>query len=84
VNIQYNFRIGPEAVWFIVNTVVGTVLVDVAGRLAGLEGFPTLDTLQAWGAAIGVAAVRTLLGAILAAATGGGFQGPGQPGPDPQ
>lgn len=81
MNITYNFRLAPEAIWFIVNTVVGTVLVDVLGRLAGLEGFPTLDTLQAWGAAVGVAAVRTLLGALLAAATGGGFQGPGEPKP---
>lgn len=77
MNVTYNFRLAPEAVWFIVNTVVGTVLVDLAGRLAGIEGFPTLDTLQAWGAAIAISAVRTTLGAILAAATGGGFQGPG-------
>jgi hypothetical protein len=83
VNIQYNFRLAPEAIWFIVNTVVGAVLVDVAGRLAGLEGFPTLDTLSAWGSAIAIAAVRTLIGAVLAAATGGGFQKPGEPGPAP-
>ena len=74
----YNFRLAPEALWLIVNTVLGAVLVDVLGRLAGLEGFPTLDTVAAWGGAIGVAAIRTLLGALLAAATGGGFQGPGE------
>ena len=79
MNIQYNFRLAPEAVWFIVNTVLGAVLVDIVGRLAGLEAFPTLDTLGAWGSAIGIAAIRTLLGAILAAATGGGFQAPGEP-----
>ena len=82
-NIQYNFRLAPEAVWFIVNTVIGAVLVDVLGRLANLDGLPTLDTLGAWGAAIGISAVRTLLGAVLAAATGGGFQKPGEPGPAP-
>jgi hypothetical protein len=84
MNIQYNFRLAPEAVWFIVNTVVGAVLVDLLARLAGLEGFPTMDTIGAWGAAITVSAIRTLIGALLAAATGGGFQAPGQPGPDPQ
>jgi hypothetical protein len=84
VNVQYNFRLAPEAVWFIVNTVVGAVLVDVLARLAGLEGFPTLDDLSAWGAAIAISAIRTFIGAVLAAATGGGFQGPGVPGPDPQ
>lgn len=79
MNVTYNFRLAPEAVWFIVNTVAGTVLVDVIGRMAGLEGFPTLDTLSAWGAAVAIAAVRTTLGALLAAATGGGFQVPGEP-----
>lgn len=83
MTIQYNFRLAPEAVWFIVNTVAGAVLVDVVGRLAGLSAFPTLDTLGAWGAAITVAAIRTLIGAVLAAATSGGFQAPGDPGPTP-
>lgn len=76
----YNFRLAPEALWLIVNTVLGTLLIDVIGRLAGLETFPTLDTLQAWGAALALSAVRTALGALLAAATGGGFQKPGEPG----
>lgn len=80
----YNFRLAPEAVWLIVNTVVGTVLLDLLGRLAGLEAFPTVDEIGGWGAAITLAAVRTAIGALLAAATGGGFQGPGEPGPDPQ
>ena len=78
MTVSYNFRLAPEAIWFIVNTVLGAILVDVVGRLAGLEAFPTLDTLGAWGSAIAIAAIRTLLGAILAAATGGGFQGPGE------
>lgn len=76
----YNFRLAPEAIWLIVNTVLGAILVDLTGRLAGLDAFPTLDTLQAWGAAIAISAVRTFLGALLAAATGGGFQKPGEPG----
>lgn len=81
MNVSYNFRLAPEAVWFIVNTVVGAVLVDLLARLAGLEALPTLDTLGAWGAAIAIAAIRTLIGAVLAAATGGGFQSPGEPKP---
>jgi hypothetical protein len=83
MKLEYNFRIAPEAMWFIVNTVIGAVLVDVLGRLAGLDGFPTLDTLSAWGSAIAIAAIRTLLGALLAAATGGGFQAPDEPKPTP-
>ena len=78
-SVYYNFRLAPEAVWFIVNTVLGAVLVDVAGRLAGLDGFPTLDTLSAWGTAIVISAIRTAVGALLAVATGGGFQKPGEP-----
>ena len=78
MNVSYNFRLAPEAIWFIVNTVLGAILVDVVGRLAGLSAFPTLDTLGAWGSAIAIAAIRTALGALLAAATGGGFQGPGE------
>lgn len=77
----YNFRLAPEAIWLIVNTVLGTILIDVIGRLAGLDAFPTLDTLQAWGAALALSAVRTALGALLAAVTGGGFQAPGEPKP---
>jgi hypothetical protein len=48
--MTYNFRLAPEAIWLIVNTVIGTILVQVLAAL----------------------------GAILAAATGGGFQGPGE------
>lgn len=79
MNVTYNFRLAPEAAWLVLNTVLGAVLVDVLGRLAGLEAFPTLDTLGAWGAAIGISAIRTAIGALLAVATGGGFQAPGVP-----
>lgn len=74
----YNFRIAPEAIWLIVNTVIGTLLVDVLGRFLSIDAFPTLDTLQAWGAGLALSAVRTVLGAILAAATGGAFLGRGE------
>lgn len=76
--VYYNFRLAPEAIWFIVNTVIGAALVDLAGRMAGLEGMPTLDTVGAWAAAIAIAALRTAIGALLAVATGG-FQSPGEP-----
>lgn len=79
----YNFRLAPEAIWLIVNTVLGTLLVDVIGRFAGLETFPTVDELQAWLPVLAVAAVRTLLGAILAAVTGGAFLKPGEVPPKP-
>jgi hypothetical protein len=50
--------------------------------VAGWTTFPGIDDLQTWGAALLLSAVRTTLGAILAAATGG-FQLPGEPGPPP-
>lgn len=78
-SVYYNFRIAPEAVWFVINTVLGSILVDLIGRFAGIEGWPTLDTVTAWASAISFAAVRTLLGALLAVVTGGGFQKPGEP-----
>lgn len=79
MNVRYNFRLAPEAVWFVANTVVGAVLVDLLARFADLQALPTLDTLGAWGAAIAISAIRTGIGALLAVATGGGFQGPGVP-----
>lgn len=79
MNLTYNFRLAPEAVWLIVNTVIGTVLVEVLADISGLTTLPGVDDLRTWGAALAVSAVRTLIGAILAAATGGGFQSPGQP-----
>jgi hypothetical protein len=84
VNITYNFRLAPEAVWLIVNTVLGTLLVEVTAYATGLTALPRWDDLQTWLIALGLSAVRTALGALLAVVTGGGFQSPGQPGPDPQ
>jgi len=66
----YNFRLAPEAIWLIVNTVLGTVLLQVAAAMTDWDAIPSADDLQAWGISLGVSAVRTLIGAILAAATG--------------
>ncbi|MCA1570876.1 MAG: hypothetical protein LC798_11265 [Chloroflexi bacterium] len=74
----YNFRISAEAGWLIVNTILGALLIDVIGRLSGLEALPTLDTLGAWVGALGLSALRTGLGALLAAVTGGAFLKPGE------
>lgn len=77
--LYYNFRIAPEMVWFIVTVVAGTFLVDIGGRILGLDAWPTLDTWQAWVATASLAAVRAGVGALLAMITGGGFQRPGEP-----
>ena len=74
--IAYNFRLGPEALWLIVNTVVGAVLTTLM-----TTDFTSITDYKAWLIGLGIAAARTLIGAILAAATGGGFQKPGEPGP---
>ncbi len=73
----YNFRIAPEAIWLIVNTVIGTALVELAAALLNWQsnGFGDIET-WATGFAFGLA--RTLIGAILAAATGGQFLAPGE------
>ena len=83
MNVQYNFRLAPEALWLIINTVIGTLLVEI---LAGLAGFQNgdLTDLRTWLIGLGYGLARTLIGAILAVATGGGFQKPGEPGPAPQ
>lgn len=74
--ISYNFRLGPEAVWLIVNTVVGAGLTTLM-----TTDFTSITDWKAWAIGLGIALARTLIGAILAAATGGGFQKPGEPGP---
>lgn len=74
--IAYNFRLGPEAIWLIVNTVIGAVLTTLL-----TTDFTSITDLKAWAIGLGIAAARTLIGAVLAAATGGGFQKPGEPGP---
>ena len=80
----YNFRVVPEAVWLIVQTVLGVVLVEVAGRLMELANMveagdlPTAATWQAWAMALGVTIARTLAGAVIARVTGGQFLKPGE------
>lgn len=78
MTIQYNFRLAPEAVWLIVNTVIGAVLTTLL-----TTDFASITDWQAWAIGFAVSAGRTLIGALLAAATGGGFQKPGEPGPAP-
>ena len=68
----YNFRLAPEAIWLIVNTVIGALLTTLVAT-----DFTSITDWKAWAIGLGAALFRTLLGAILAAATGGGFQGPG-------
>ena len=73
----YNFRLGPEAMWLILNAVIGTVLIEVIGT-----DFAAVTDWKAWAISFGIGVLgRTLPAAILAAATGGGFQMPGEPGP---
>jgi len=73
----YNFRIGPEAVWLIVNTLIGTALVEIAAAALNWQthGFADIET---WATGFAFGLVRTLIGAVLAAATGGQFLGSGQ------
>jgi hypothetical protein len=74
--VIYNFRLGPEAFWLILNTVAGAALTSLAAA-----DFTSITDWKAWGIGFGIAMLRTLIGAVLAAATGGGFQKPGEPGP---
>jgi len=69
----YNFRIGPEAIWLIVNTVIGAVLTQLL-----VTDFAGITDWRAWLIGLAASAGRTLLGALLAAATGGQFLGAGQ------
>lgn len=79
----YNFRLAPEAVWLIINTVLGVLVVELLAFVTGLTTLPGWDDLQTWGATLAIALVRSLLGAILTAATGGAFLKPGETPPAP-
>lgn len=72
----YNFRLAPEALWLIVNTVIGAALTTLL-----TTDVQAITDWKAWGIGFGIALARTAIGAVLAAATGGGFQTPGQLGP---
>jgi predicted phage tail protein len=82
MNIRYNFRLAPEAICLIVNTVLGAVLIEAAAFFMGMSELPAWDDFRAWLIALGLSAIRTLIAAVIAAATDG-FQGPGVPGPAP-
>jgi len=69
----YNFRLAPEAVWLIVNTVIGAVLTTLL-----TTDFTSVTDWKAWAIGFAISAARTLIGALLAAATGGAFLGPGE------
>ena len=74
MNVTYNFRLAPEAVWLVLNTVIGAALTTLMTTDIG-----AITDWKAWGIGFGISLARTLIGALLAAATGGGFQGPGVP-----
>lgn len=75
----YNFRLAPEAIWLIANTVLGVLVVEALAFVTGLTALPGWDDLQTWLATLAIALVRSLIGAVLTAATGGAFLAPGEP-----
>lgn len=77
--LYYNFRLGPEAMWLVINTVIGTLLVELLATLMEVNTPGDIADPVSWGWGLAFGAVRTALGAILAVATGGGFQAPGEP-----
>lgn len=72
MNVRYNFRLAPEAIWLIVNTVLGTLLVELS-----TTDFAAITDWRGWAIGLGIASIRTIIAAVLAAATDG-FQGPGE------
>lgn len=69
----YNFRLAPEAVWLIVNTVIGAALTTLL-----TTDVANITDWNAWATGFGIAIARTAIGAVLAAATGGQFLGRGE------
>lgn len=84
MNVSYNFRLAPEAIWLIVNTVLGALLVEAISFVGGFSSFPGVNEWQTWAGTLAVSLIRTALGALLAVVSGGGFQTPGTPGPAPE
>lgn len=66
----YNFRLAPEAIWLVVNTVLGTLIVTLIADLANVQNLGDLGDINSWLVGLGFGLVRAALGAILAAATG--------------
>ena len=73
MNVTYNFRLAPEAIWLVVNTVIGAALTTLM-----TTDITAITDWKAWVIGFLISLARTLIGAILAAATGGGFQAPGE------
>lgn len=69
----YNFRIAPEAMWLVINTVIGAALTTLM-----TTDFTTILDWKAWGIGFAIATGRTALGALLTAASGGQFLGRGE------
>ena len=69
----YNFRISAEGLWLIVNTVIGAALTTLL-----TTDVANITDWKAWALGFGISLARTLIGAVLAAATGGQFLKPGE------
>lgn len=76
--MTYNFRIVPE----LAIAVALAALVPLLQALAGITGLADL-TPEFWDGVL-AGCIRAGIGALLAIITGGGFQKPGEPGPDLQ
>lgn len=76
MTLQYNFRVVPE----IALSIAIAALVPILQSLLTITGFADL-TPEFWDGVLAGAA-KAAIGALLAIVTGGGFQTPGQPGPD--
>lgn len=75
--MTYNFRIVPE----IVLAIALAALVPLLQALLSISGFADL-TPEFWDGVL-AGSLKAGIGVALALITGGGFQGPGTPGPTP-
>lgn len=66
----YNFKLAPEALWLIVNTVVGALLIEGFAYVSGMTELPAWTDFRSWLIALSISAIRTLLGVVLAVAAG--------------
>lgn len=71
----YNFRILPELGW----AVLTGVLIALAEAAVAFDESVFAGDPTAWTVALVGTLVRAVGGALLAALTRGGFQGPGEP-----
>lgn len=75
--MTYNFRVVPE----IAIAVALAAAVPILQGLLSISGFADL-TPEFWDGVL-AGALKAGIGVLLALITGGGFQGPGTPGPAP-